>query len=282
MDPLDTSSFSHDLQFQRLLRHESDVDLTRATLEIARDFQPELDFCEIEDWITAQANAIRPDVLRAKSSEATLEVFCEFMSETLGFHGCSEALRTPEGSFLNRVIETRAGLPITLSVLYIAVADQIGISLAGVSSPQHFLVRCDDSPAGPVFIDPFHHGRILSQCECLLWLRELTGLSAVKIKPALRATNVRTIIERILNNLRNLYICRNEWKNLRLVQHRLALLNPLSYAARRDLGFATMKSGRPGAAIDIFEDCLGDAPEQDRSNVTHLIDEAHRLVARWN
>lgn len=282
MDPLDTSSFAHDLEFQRLLRHESRVDLTHAALEVARDFHADLDFDRIEDWLTDQAQVLRPHILRTADPDEGLLAFCTFMTETLGFRGSSAALRSPEGTFLDSVIENRSGLPITLSIIYIALAEKVGISLQGVSSPQHFLCRCDDSPAGPVFVDPFHAGRTMKQSECLSWLKELTGLSVAQIKPALRTAAPRTIIERMLNNLRNLFLCRKDWRALRTVQHRLVLLNPCSYAARRDLAYATMKSGRPGAAIDLLEECLGEAPDDDRNAVNLMMDEAHRLVARWN
>ncbi len=282
MDPLDSSSFARDAQFQRLLRHEQSIDLTVAALEIARDFQPETDFDDVQSWIRCQAQAVRPEILRTSNPDDGLKALCRFMTETLGFHGCPEDRCIPEGSFLPAVIDRRSGLPITLSILYMAIAEQVGIGLQGVSSPQHFLCRSDDSPSGPLFIDPFHAGRMQTQAECLCWLKELTGLSAARIKPALRVASPRTIIERLLNNLRNLFLCQKNWKGLQTVQHRLVLLNPCSYIARRDFAFATMQSGRPGAAIDMFEECLADAPEQDRPAVTHLIDEAHRLVARWN
>ncbi len=282
MDPLDSSSFDRDTQFQRLLRHESTVDLTVASLEIARDFQEGIDFDDVQAWIRRQAQAVRPEILKTGNPDDGLRTLCRFMTETLGFHGCAEDRRMPEGSFLPAVIARRSGLPITLSILYMAVAEQVGIGLHGVSSPQHFLCRSDDSPSGPLFVDPFHAGRLHTQAECLCWLKELTGLSVARIKPALRVASARTIIERLLNNLRNLFLCRKDWQGLRIIQLRLALMNPCSYAARRDLAFATMQSGRPGAAIDLFEECLAEAPEQDRPAVSHLIDEAHRLVARWN
>ncbi len=89
------------------------------------------------------------------------------------------------------MIANRFGLLISLSILYIALAEKVGISLQGVSSPQHFLCRCDDSPAGPIFVDPFHAGRTMTQLECVSWLKELTGLSVARIKPTLRVASAR-------------------------------------------------------------------------------------------
>ncbi|AMV20899.1 hypothetical protein VT03_23555 [Planctomyces sp. SH-PL14] len=282
MDPLDSSSFDRDVQFQRLLRHDANVDLTEAALEVARDFHNDIDFEGVDAWLDQQAQTLRPQILRTADADEGLQAFCVFMTETLGFRGSAMATCTAEGSFLDSVIANRFGLPISLSILYIALAEKVGISLQGVSSPQHFLCRCDDSPAGPIFVDPFHAGRTMTQIECVSWLKELTGLSVARIKPTLRVASARTIIERMLNNLRNLFLCRKDWRGLRTVQHRLVLLNPCSYAARRDLAYATMKSGRPGAAIDMLEECLTNAPEGERSTVNLMIDEAHRMVARWN
>ena len=122
----------------------------------------------------------------------------------------------PRNSFLNDVLERRVGIPITLAVLALEVGRRIGVPLAGVGMPGHFLLR--DKVDRDVFIDPFDGGRLLDADGCR---RLFTGRGRARTPPGrtsyLEPVGNLSIISRILTNLRAIYEGRRDLVNLRWV-----------------------------------------------------------------
>ncbi len=85
--------------------------------------------------------------------------------DMLGFHANRQKYYDPRNSFLNEVLDRRAGIPITLSVVYIEVARRVGFNIQGVGMPGHFIVK-HPSERGDMFIDPFNGGRLLGEVGC--------------------------------------------------------------------------------------------------------------------
>jgi regulator of sirC expression with transglutaminase-like and TPR domain len=110
---------------------------------------------------------------------AVLQAISDCLGGKHGLRGNEQAYERPDSSYLNRIIETSSGLPIALSILYMAVAERVRVDLHGVSAPRHFLLRYE-SAEGPLFIDPFSGGRVLDEQECTGWISELSGLSGRK------------------------------------------------------------------------------------------------------
>jgi regulator of sirC expression with transglutaminase-like and TPR domain len=59
------------------------------------------------------------------------------------------------------VLETRLGIPITLSLVYMEVARRAGLPMIGVNLPAHFMCR-PATEAVELFVDPFNAGEVLS------------------------------------------------------------------------------------------------------------------------
>ena len=89
----------------------------------------------------------------------------EYLFGELGFRGNEEDYYNPANCCLNRVLETKRGMPITLSIVYIEIARRLAKQVSGVGLPGHFVVRYDD-PAYSAIIDPFHGGAILDAQQC--------------------------------------------------------------------------------------------------------------------
>lgn len=276
-----TPTYESDSEFQKLLARRSDVDLTAAALEFARDAYPDLDFEPTLQWIAARAAELSGPVARAKTEREALEYLGQCLAAEHGLHGDANHFDDPDCSFLNRVIETGRGIPISLSVLYMAVADRVGIELKGVAAPAHFLTRCD-TPAGVLFLDPFHSGRLLTRDEALKWLKSLSDLSRREIAGTLGEASPRSVIIRMLNNLKVLYARTEDWAAAWRVQHRLTALHPGSYPERRDLGILSVRAGRSGTGLDLLKACLIDCPADDRIDLERFLKEAQSDLARWN
>src|SRR5690348_17153805 len=126
--------FAADAEFRKLLgRRDDTVDLTAAALELARDGCPGLEFEPVFRWIEARAGELRGPVARAGSDEALLGELAACLAGRHGIVGSREIFEHADGSFLNRVIERKTGIPISLSVLYMAVAERTGVPLKGVA-----------------------------------------------------------------------------------------------------------------------------------------------------
>ncbi len=273
--------FSQDAEFSKLLVRDSNVDLTIVSLEIARDANPGLRFDETLDWIAARGAELAGPTAAAWSEADGLRALCHLMAETYGLRGDDQAFQTPASSYLPEVIAQKRGIPISLSVLYMAVAQAAGIELRGVAAPQHFLTRFD-AVDGPMFVDAFGGGLILDRQECLRFLHEMTNMPESELKPCLKPVGARAIVIRMLNNLKVLHAKLEDWPAAWLVQERLVALKPGCYEEHRDLAFIALKSERSQQALEMLDDCLAECPENQAELLQQHIEEAKRQLARWN
>ena len=128
---------------------------------------------------------------------------CYFFKEIKGYQGDTDDYYRPENSFLNQVVAHRKGIPISLAVLYISVANRLGFDdIAGVAFPGHFLL-CFGGKANTgeaVYVDPFDH-RIINDAECEKKLQSLFGKQARMHRSFLFAVDNRNIIARMARNL---------------------------------------------------------------------------------
>lgn len=273
--------FEKDEQFMRLVRRDPDVNLFVAALEIARDGQPDLSFDKpLQQLKQAVAELTRPIAL-AGDEVNELKLLIEYLTGTLNLHGHYDSFESAESSYLNRVLETGRGIPISLSVIYMAVANELGIPLTGISAPSHFItqLRTDHTV---LYVDPFRNGHIMEEAECVRWLHELTELPPADIRPSLKPATERQIMIRMLHNLKAHFGGRDQWLSAWKVQQRLALLNPGSYREKRDLAILSLRAGRPGAAVDQLEQCLLVCAPEERELLRQHLKDAHKALPALN
>lgn len=244
------------------------LELLTGALLIARDAYPGLDM---------EAQARRVDELSAPLLDrglgslpalAQAQILADHLFVRSGFHGNSDDYYDPRNSLLSDVLDRRTGIPITLSIVYIEVAQRVGVRAQGVGFPGHFLVRVDDEE-GTVIVDPFSGGQMLSESA----LERLLGRGGARIKldrAMLAPTPVRHIVARILMNLRGIYAARADPARLLVVLDRLIDLVPEVTDEVRERGLLLAKLGAPGAALDDLRRYVsalphaGDVPEVER------------------
>ncbi len=279
MSPL--CHFTADVEFTKLVGFQRSVSITQAALEIARDARPALDFQRIMLQIAAIADDVRSDLLRVRHDGETLATFCRVMADNFRFGGTPGCFEFADSSYLDRVIETRRGIPISLAMAYMAVAEQLGLPLSGVAAPAHFLCRFE-SDSGPLFVDAFGGGRILDEPECLEWLSGISGIAPHDLVPTLQPAVPRTIMLRMLNNLKTLHLRKNDWPAADRVLRRLLALRPASFVDRRDLASVSLMLGRPGRVIDLFRGQLSQLQPVERAAVDELIVSAREMLTACN
>ena len=186
-----------------------------------------------------------------------LRILNQFFFQDLGFAGNVNDFYDPDNSFIHRLLQSRRGIPIALAVLWMELAQGLGLAVRGVGFPGHFLVKVN-LPMGQVVIDPLS-GKSLSReelSERLEPYRKRSGLVDELETPLglyLQTAPLRDIIARMLRNLKDIHKSQNDWERLLAVQERLVVLLPESWAEYRDRGLAHAELGHTEQALADLE-----------------------------
>lgn len=244
---------------QAVDRGEDKIDLGRAALTIALTDYPDLDIASYLARIDRLAVAV---VNRRDDGDIqrSLEALNHILFDVHGFRGNRDDYYDPKNSFLNEVIERRQGIPITLSILYMEVAQRIGIALDGVGFPGHFLVKHAGRGGDVMIIDPFHRGAIKSRDDLRRMLDGLYGTVPLRDE-FLQAVGKRDILKRMLGNLKGIYLKSNNLVKLLGVLDQLIILDPGAAEAYRDRGTVYLRLELFPQARADFEAYLRLAPD---------------------
>jgi len=274
--------FNESPEFARLLRGDESVDLVRINLELARDADPEVDPDDCLAAIDALADRVRPRCPTDAGAAQELAQINEVLFVEDEYRGNVADYFDPRNSYLNEVVERRLGIPISLAILYAAVAGRLGLRLDGVNTPLHFLLRVtDEEPA--LFVDPFHAGTLLDRSGCEQLLSELSGQLVRLGFEHFTPCNLSTVVARMLRNLKRIYLEREDFARALPVVRRLAALNRQDLLEQRDWGLTAIRAGHSGEAIDPLARYLAEAvPSDDVTQVGVFLQAALREVASSN
>jgi regulator of sirC expression with transglutaminase-like and TPR domain len=164
-----------DLEGQFRSWTEQGSDLEDGVFLLARFCYPDLDVAKYKGALDQMAADIKPRIKSLKRSSEVVRTLNYHLFEHLGFHGNTVNYYEPDNSYLNRVIDQRVGIPISLSVVMLLMAKRLGLPLIGVGLPGHFLVRYEgvgQKTDQHLYIDPFNQGQILTKEECTGFIKE--------------------------------------------------------------------------------------------------------------
>jgi regulator of sirC expression with transglutaminase-like and TPR domain len=194
-------------RFAEIMRPDRpSVPLDEAALLISTSIQPGLD---LDHWLAAL------DDLARRCPTSTPTGVAEYLFDSERFVGNRHAYYDWRNSCLDRVIATRTGIPISLSVLMIEISRRLGVELHGVGMPAHFLVRPAEDP--DVFFDPFDAGRMLDRDGARALFEQVTGGQVAWHERYLEPTPNRDIVIRMLNNLKSGFAGRSDAVRLAIV-----------------------------------------------------------------
>lgn len=198
---------------KQLSQPDHEIRLAEAALLIARLEYQDLDIENYLDKIQALAQEINHRLPETANAAEILKQLNHVLFIEKGYEGNSDAYYDPRNSFLNEVIDRKLGIPITLSILYIEVGQALGLPLAGVSFPGHFLVKLEISD-GAIVLDPYFGGISLNEEDIEERLQEYYGqnLDKSRLQGVLATCSNKEIVLRILRNLRNLYMQEEIWE----------------------------------------------------------------------
>ena len=258
--------------FGALVAEDAAFALTEAAAAIALDEQPQLDVQGVLSDIDALAARLKARLPADAGTLQRLRLLNTFFFRELGFEGNVNDYYAASNSYLHEVLRTRRGIPISLAVIYLEIAQQVGLSARGVAFPGHFLLKVK-MPQGEVIIDPCS-GQSLARDELEERLgpykrrQGLVGDFDVPLGLFLQAASPREIVGRMLRNLKEIHRSGADWPLLLAVQERLVRLLPDDAEERRDRGLARAHVGQHAAAVDDLEHYLAHAPQAaDRAAV---------------
>lgn len=181
------------------------------------------------------AGLTKLDELAAAVASPTIEGVCRSLFRGDGaLAGHRDDYYDPRNSFIEEVLETGRGIPISLSVIAMEVGRRVGVDLVGVGMPGHFLVaeRPTHGLVPEVFADPFHEGRIMDASGCARLFAEMLGAAQRFDVRFLAITPPMSIVERMLNNLKAVYLRNGDNDRLRGVMSLRAAFPGLGRAER--------------------------------------------------
>ena len=248
--------------FASLVQSDDGFPLFEAAASLAQDEYPDLDvqqvLGEVDQMLARLKRRIPPDA----APMHRLRLLNQFFFTTLGFGGNVNNYYDPENSFINVLLRARRGIPITLAVLWLELAQGLGLSAQGVGFPGHFMMKIS-LPRGQVVMDPMD-GKSLSReqlAERLEPFRRRSGLDVssglddddAPLGLYLQASPSRDIIARMLRNLKEIYKVQHDWPRLLAVQERLIVLLPQAWSEYRDRGMVHSELGHAREAVADLE-----------------------------
>ena len=253
--------------FASLVHTDADFALLEAAVSLAQDEYPEMSVQQVLGEIDQLLARLQRRLPLDAGPLQKLRALNQFVYRDLNFAGNFNNYADPDNSFVHVVLRTRLAIPISMAVIWLELAQGIGLSARGVSFPGHFMVKVNLSE-GQVVIDPLT-GQSLGReelAERLEPFRRHDVLSEEQEVPLglyLQAAPPREIIARMLRNLKEIHIMQEDWPRLIAVQDRLIVLMPQAWPEYRDRGLAHAEAGRAGHALEDLETYLANATAAD-------------------
>ena len=244
--------------FSSLVQSDEAFPLLEAAAILAQDEEPALDVEQVLDDVDRLLRRVRSRLAPDADDLTRLAMLTQVFYKELGFGLNSNDYYAPENSYLNEVLRTRRGIPISLAVLWLELAQGLGLRAQGISFPGHFLMKVA-LEAGLVVIDPAD-GQSLgvdTLAERLAPYRDEADRQAgadldegeTPLGLYLQACPPRDVLARMLRNLKEIFRSQEDWPRLLAVMDRLVVLLPHDMGERRDRGLVHAELGHAGQAL---------------------------------
>ena len=173
------------------------IDLEQACWALARAMEPEVCLLPFEHKLNTWGRQFLVQLSGAVSNRERVLRLSSFLSDQLEFRGNDDNYYCERNSLLTRVMETRSGIPLTLTLIYMMIGSRAAMKIQGINLPGHFIAR-----HGEVYFDPFHKGRILSRAD----VESILFRQGLELRDShLQPSTPRQILMRMLANLLYVY-----------------------------------------------------------------------------
>ena len=256
--------------YQEINQPDEQIDLAKAALCYAQAEYPDLDIQKYLDILDAIALEIKPQLPAELYPLKVIKTINYHLFNCLKFQGNSQNYYDADNSFLNKVIERKLGIPITLSVIYLAVAKRLQFPMVGIGMPGHFLIRPEFEDVG-IFVDTFNRGEILFEQDCQEKLNQIYQ-QQFELEPTLRTpVSNKQILARMFNNLKFIYLHRRELNKALGTMSGILKLFPENATEIRDRGLLYYQLNRWQEAVLDLEYFLKIAPNSEDAPMIKIL-----------
>lgn len=255
--------------FAALVSSDEHFPLLEAAASIALIDEPELDVESVLEEVERMVERVRSRMISSADDLTRLAVLNHVFYKDMGFGLNANDYYAPRNSFVNEVLRTRRGIPVSLSVIWLEMAQELGLRAHGIAFPGHFLVKVA-LDSGLVVLDPAT-GESLGIDHLSERLEPFRDQEDQLLKPDLdegetplglylQSCPPRDVLTRMLRNLKEIYQTQQDWAACLAVLDRILVLWPESWAERRDRGLVHAELGNAGQALSDLQAYLDAEP----------------------
>jgi len=234
---------------------------------------------KVDAQLQRYADTVRARV-RGAQPQALLAHLHDVLFDEEGFCGDTADYYNTANSYLPVVLETKRGLPITLSLIYKVVAERVGLKTWGVGLPGHFLCAVatgekteDDDELSIMLVDPFAGGRILTKDEAHERMQEMLGPDVEWSDELLAPVSNRHWLTRMLQNLLHTFGNAGHFADVAAVLEMEMILWPKREQLQRDLALVLARCGLSQPASMWLDRYLKNNPDEpQKSELRQLLD----------
>lgn len=249
---------------------DAEIDLALTALALADAARPGRDLKAAQAHLDLLYATLKERAAAAGEPEPAQErgaLLRAVLVESFGYHGDAETYEDPDNADLIRVMERRRGLPVSLGILYLALARSVGWTAEGLNFPGHFIIRVDGEDGERVILDPFHDGAELSVADLRGLVKAIEGPEA-ELTPAIyAAVSNREVLIRLQANIKLRALQAGDYQTALATVERMLLVTPEDHWLWRESGLMHMRLGDLDgalAALDVYLTLAPDGTDRDR------------------
>jgi regulator of sirC expression with transglutaminase-like and TPR domain len=255
--------------FASLVQSDAHFPLLEAAATLAHDEDPALDVQQVLDDVERMLKRVRARLPQGADDLTRLAILNQVFYKDMGFAHNANDYYAPENSHVHEVIRTRRGIPVSLAVIWLDLAQGIDLQARGISFPGHFLVKVA-LEGGLVVMDPVS-GESLGVDQLAEMLSPYRDASDPLVRADLddgetplglylQSCPPRDMLARMLRNLKEIHRAQEDWPRMLAVLDRLVILLPDAPSERRDRGLVHAELGQAGLALTDLQAYLEAEP----------------------
>ncbi len=248
---------------QETNKPDRQINLAKAALIYAKYEYPKL---QIQDYLTTLdiiSERVKDSLPNNLYPLKVIKTINHYLFKELNFRGNTSNYYDPCNSYINKVIDKKIGIPITLSVIYLEIAKRLNFPMVGIGMPGHFIIRPEFENVG-IFVDVFNQGEILFREDCEIKLQEIYQQPVTLADHFLTPVSNQQILGRMLTNLKYIYLNSQDYpKMLRIIELLLQLFpnHPIELRDRGLLYYQLRQWEKATADLQLYLSILPTAAD---------------------
>lgn len=258
-------------------QEDADIDLIEGALALGAVDSPDLSLDRYRNHMRKMIDAVRErhaQILEEgeeDSAGSRLAALKFVVHDTHGYLGDLDSYDDLQNANLIRVIERQKGMPISLGILYVHIAQTLGWDVVALNFPAH-VVCAINFQGQKLLFDPFYQCKVLQAFDLRKILKDLVGKEAELHASYYEPSTRRDMLIRLQNNIKLRQIEHEEYTDACKTVEMMRLIDPQEYRLLFDAGVLYVRTKQTMAAIDVLEEYVERTPSrQDREEALFLL-----------